>query len=420
MDMQTDGPTAPPRLDLATPEQVGLDSAQLALIDDHLKQRYLDPGKIAGCLTLVARGGRPAYLSTLGFMDRERNRPMREDTIFRIYSMTKPITSVALMQLYEKGHFQLDDPVHKFIPEWHDLRVYQSGNHPHFLTRPIDRPMTIRDLFTHQAGLTYGFMERTNVDAAYRKLLGAGGPVRSGSLRQMVEQLAELPLEFSPGAAWNYSVATDVLSYLVELLSGERFDEYLRNHVTGPLGMVDTGFAVPPASIDRFAASYQRDRNRNLVLLDDPATSDYLKQPGFLSGGGGLVSTAHDYFRFCQAMLAGGTLDGVRILGRKTVELMTMNHLPDGRDLTDLATGAFSETTYEGVGFGLGVSVTLDLAKAQSIGSPGEYGWGGAASTAFWVDPAEDLIVIFMVQFWMSGTFNFRGQLKSIIYPALT
>ena len=411
--------SAPDRLDLAVPEDVGLSAAQLARIDEHLRRRYLEPEKIAGCLTLVARGGKPAYLSAQGLMDRERDRPMQADTIFRIYSMTKPITSVALMQLYEQGNFQLDDPVHKFIPEWRDLRVFQSGNHPHFLTRPVDRPMTIRDLFTHQSGLTYGFMERTNVDAAYREV-GVGGPPVGGSLRQMIEQLSELPLEFSPGEAWNYSVATDVLAYLVEVFSGQPYDQYLRQHIFEPLGMVDTGFTVPASKVDRFAANYRRDRNKKLVLLDDPLTSHYTGDVTFFSGGGGLVSTAHDYYRFCQMMLNGGELEGARILGRKSVELMTMNHLPGNRDLTDLAVGSFSETTYEGVGFGLGVSVTLDLAVAQSIGSVGEYGWGGAASTAFWIDPLEDLIVIFMVQFWMSGTFNFRGQLKSIVYPALT
>ena len=411
--------SAPDRLDLAVPEDVGLSAAQLARIDEHLRRRYLEPEKIAGCLTLVARGGKPAYLSAQGLMDRERGRPMQADTIFRIYSMTKPITSVALTQLYEQGNFQLDDPVHKFIPEWRDLRVFQSGNHPHFLTRPVDRPMTIRDLFTHQSGLTYGFMERTNVDAAYREV-GVGGPPVGGSLRQMIEQLSELPLEFSPGEAWNYSVATDVLAYLVEVFSGQPYDEYLRQHIFEPLGMVDTGFTVPASKVDRFAANYRRDRNKKLVLLDDPLTSHYTGDVTFFSGGGGLVSTAHDYYRFCQMMLNGGELEGARILGRKSVELMTMNHLPGNRDLTDLAVGSFSETTYEGVGFGLGVSVTLDLAVAQSIGSVGEYGWGGAASTAFWIDPLEDLIVIFMVQFWMSGTFNFRGQLKSIVYPALT
>jgi CubicO group peptidase (beta-lactamase class C family) len=404
---------------LATkPEEVGLSSARLTRIDEHLRRRYIEPGKLAGCLTLVARHGKIAFLSSLGMSDLERTRPMADDTIFRIYSMSKPITSVALMSFYEEGHFQLDDPVHKFIPEWSDLRVYAGGNHPAFLTRPCERPMTIRDLMTHMSGLTYGFMERTNVDAAYRKL-GVGNLGPKGTLRDMIDSLAELPLEFSPGTRWNYSVATDVLGYLVEVFSGQPFDVVLRERVLGPLGMIDTGFDVPAASADRLAANYDRRRDKTLRLIDDPATSSYTKPTTFFSGGGGLVSTAADYHRFCQMLLNGGELEGTRILGRKTVELMTMNHLPGGRDLTELSVGAFSETTYEGNGFGLGFSITLDLATQQGIGSPGDYGWGGAASTIFWIDPAEDLIVIFLTQFMPSATFNFRGQLKSIVYPAI-
>jgi CubicO group peptidase (beta-lactamase class C family) len=342
---------------------------------------------------------------------------MREDTIFRIYSMTKPITSVALMMLYEHGHFQLDDAVHKYIPEWRNLRVYQTGNHPSWVTAPCERPMTIRDLFCHMSGLTYGFMERTNVDRAYRRI----GVANDGSkdLREMIETLAGLPLEFSPGTQWNYSVSTDVLGYLVELFSEMPLDEYFRTRIFEPLGMVDTGFTVPAEKIDRFAANYGRGRRKVLKLQDDPATSDYAKPVTFFSGGGGLVSTAADYLQFCRMLLNRGELDGERILGRKTIELMTMNHLPDGKDLTDLATGSFSETTYEGVGFGLGFSVQLDCAKSQIVGTPGEFAWGGAASTAFWIDPVEDLIVIFLTQLMPSGTFNFRGQLKSIVYPAL-
>jgi CubicO group peptidase (beta-lactamase class C family) len=405
-------------LKTVTAENVGLSGPQLARIERHLQQRYLDPHKVAGTLTLVARRGEVAYLSPQGSMDLERGKPMSEDTIFRIYSMSKPITSVALMTLYEQGVFQLDDAVHKYIPEWRDLRIYAQGNYPNFVTTPCERPMTIRDLMTHQSGLTYGFMERTNVDRAYRRL-DVGGAAAGGTLRQMIEKLAELPLEFSPGTRWNYSVATDVLGYLVEQMSGKRFDEYLQDHVFGPLGMVDTGFTVPSDKLDRFAANYSRGPDKKLRLEDDPETSEYTRPRSFLSGGGGLVSTAADYLRFCQMCLRGGELDGARILGRKTLELMTLNHLPGGQDLATLGFGTFSETTYDGVGFGLGFSVTGDLAKAQLIGSVGEYAWGGAASTAFWIDPAEDLIVIFMTQFMPSGTFNFRGQLKTLIYPAI-
>ncbi len=401
------------------PEELGLSSEGLARIDDHLKRRYLDPGKIAGALTVVARRGRIAHCSPLGLMDRERGRPMREDTLFRIYSMTKPITSVALMQLYERGHFQLGDPVERFLPAWRGLRVFAAGNHPAFLTRPTERAMTIRDLLTHTSGLTYGFMERTNVDAAYRAL-GLDQRRRGRTLADLVEALAGLPLEFSPGTAWNYSVATDVCGHLVEVISGQRFDRYLKEHVFDPLGMEDTGFQVPPEKLPRLAACYTRDRHKRLVLEDDPERSPFAREVTFFSGGGGLVSTAHDYLRFCRMLLGGGELDGAHILGRKTLELMTRNHLPGGRDLTECAVGAFAETPFEGVGFGLGFSVTLDPVRAGGVGTPGEFAWGGLASTLFWVDPAEELIVIFLTQLIPSRTFDFRGQLKAIVYGALT
>lgn len=404
-------------IEVVRPESVGLCSERLSRIDAHLDRRYIAPQKIAGALTLVARKDEVAYLSSVGQMDIERNKPMAEDTIFRIYSMTKPITSVGLMMLYEHGHFQLDDPVYKFIPEWRDLGVYEMGNHPNWVTTPCKRPMTIRDLFTHMSGLTYDFLERTNIDRAYRRL--HVGRDRQKDLRAMVETLAGLPLEFSPGTAWNYSVSTDVLGYLIELISGTPLDEYFRTQIFEPLGMTDTGFVVPADKIDRFAANYTRGRDKKPRLEDDPETSVYTKPTSFFSGGGGLVSTASDYLQICRMLLNRGELNGHRFLGRKTLELMTSNHLPNGQDLTDLATGAFSETTYEGVGFGLGFSVQLDLAKSQIVGSPGEYAWGGAASTAFWIDPKEELIAIFMTQLMPSRVFNFRGQLKSIIYPAI-
>jgi CubicO group peptidase (beta-lactamase class C family) len=331
--------------------------------------------------------------------------------------MTKPITSVALMTLYERGAFQLEDPVHRFIPAWRDLRVYDGGNYPLFATRPVERAMTVRDLFTHTSGLTYGFMERTNVDRAYRRL-GIGE--RTTTLDEMIATLAKLPLEFSPGTRWNYSVATDVLGHLIERISGKRLDVFLRDEIFAPLGMVDTAFHVPAEKIERLASNYERMPDKKLRVADDRAKSLYAEPPAYLSGGGGLVSTARDYLRFCQMLLNGGELGGARILGRKTIELMTLNHLPGGQDVSQLNIGGqFSQVAYEGVGFGLGFSVTLDLARAQTVGSVGEYAWGGAASTAFWIDPKEELVVIFMTQFMPSGTFNFRGQLKSIVYPAI-
>ena len=396
----------------------GMSARALARISSHLMQRYIEPGKIAGALPVVLRKGALAYFEPLGRMDLERDSPMRDDTIFRIYSMTKPITSVALMMLYEEGHFQLNDPVHRFIPQWRDLAVYEAGSVPNFLTRPVDRAMTIKDLFTHMAGLTYGFMNRTNVDHAYRKL-GVGGATPGATLRGMVDTLATLPLEFSPGTRWNYSVATDVLGYLVEVMSGMPFDVYLRKRIFEPLGMVDTGFDVPAAAVSRFAANYQRGPDRKLQREDDPRNSVYLRPRTYFSGGGGLVATAHDYLRFCRMLVNGGELDGVRILGRKTIELMTRNHLPNDADLTRWAMGSFSETANEGYGFGLGFSINLGPARTATIGSAGEYAWGGAASTIFWVDPAEELVVILMTQFMPSATFNFRGQLKSLVYPAI-
>jgi CubicO group peptidase (beta-lactamase class C family) len=401
------------------PEDVGMSGQQLERIEKHLKTRYVDPGKITGCLTMVARKGQIAYLQPMGLMDRERNKPMTEDTIFRIYSMTKPITSVALMMLYEEGRFQLADPVWKFIPEWRNLRVYVMGNCPNFITTRPSRHMTIRDLFTHTSGLTYGFMERTNVDAAYRKVVIQEQGKNRGTLKDMIDKLATLPLEFSPGDYWNYSVSTDVLGYLVEVMSGMRFDEYLKSRILAPLGMVDTGFYVPPEKHDRFAANYERTPDKKLRLIDDPVKGIF-SQPGtFFSGGGGLVSTASDYFRFCQMVLNGGELNGVRILGRKTVEYMTTNHLPDNKDMASMSVSTYEQVAPEGSGFGLGFSVILSPVNAGVIGSTGECSWGGAASTAFWIDPVEDMIVIFLTQFMPSGLFNFRGQLKTIIYPAL-
>jgi CubicO group peptidase (beta-lactamase class C family) len=403
---------------IVKPEEVGFSSSRLERIRTHL-QRYIDAGKVAGTVTLVARQGQVAYFEPQGHLEIERQRPVQRDSIFRIYSMTKPITSVAIMMLYEQGRFQLDDPVHAFIPAWKNLRVFISGNHPTFVTAPVERPMTIRDLLTHTSGLTYGNTERTNVDAAYRKL-GVGDRSKPGStLQDMINALAELPLEFSPGTRWNYSVSTDVLGYLVEVISGQRFDDYLRDHILQPLGMVDTSFAIAPEQLSRFACNYQRQSDGRLQLIDAPPTSQY-REVSFLSGGGGMVSTVGDYFRFTSMLRNRGELDGIRLLGRKTVELMTMNHLPDDQDLTRLALpGRFAETAYAGVGFGLGFSVMRRPATAQILGTPGEYAWGGAASTAFWVDPKEDLIVIFMTQLMPSSSYPIRRELRTITYAAL-
>jgi CubicO group peptidase (beta-lactamase class C family) len=400
------------------PEDVGLSSERLARADRHLLERYVGPGKIAGCLTLVARRGEVVEISPLGRRDLARDLPMTEDTIFRIYSMTKPIVSVALMTLFEEGRFALGDPVDRFLPAFRETGVWVQGRHPLFVTRPPERPMTVHDLLTHQSGLTYGFMQRSNVDAAYRRL-GIGEPRPGETLAGMVDAVARLPLEFSPGAAWNYSVSTDVVGRLVEVISGKPLDAFLRERVFAPLGMQDTGFRVPEGQHERFAACYTRGPGKQLVLEDDPADSRWTREVTLFSGGGGLVSTARDYLRFCEMLRRGGALDGARILSRRTLALMTSNHLPGGRDLTHCALGHFAETKYEGQGFGLGFSVVLDRVAARTTASPGSYGWGGAASTIFWIDPLEELVVIFLTQLIPSRTFDFRGQLQAIVYGAL-
>lgn len=403
---------------LVKPEEVGLSAPRLGRIRTHL-QRYIESGKLAGTLTLVARQGQIAYFEPQGHLEIERTRPMSQDTIFRIYSMSKPIASVALMTLYEQGRFQLDDPVHAFIPSWKNLGVFVSGQYPTFVTVPPARPMTIRDLLSHTSGLTYGFMERTNVDAAYRKL-GVGNRAKPGyTLQHMIDTLAELPLEFSPGTAWNYSVSTDVVGYLVEVISGQPLDTYLHDRLFAPLGMPDTGFTLAEAQLPRFACNYQLGTDGRLQLVDAPEQSQY-RTCSLFSGGGGLVSTAVDYFRFTSMLRNRGELNGVRLLGRKTIDLMTQNHLPEGRDLTHMAqAGRFTETAYAGVGFGLGFSVLQSPVRAQVLGTPGEYAWGGAASTAFWIDPGEDMIVIFMTQLMPSSSYPLRRELRTLTYAAL-
>jgi CubicO group peptidase (beta-lactamase class C family) len=399
-------------------EEVGLSSERLARIDRHLLERYVGPGKIAGCLTLVARHGAVVQLSPLGRRDLARELPMTEDTVFRIYSMTKPIASVALMTLFEEGRFALGDPVHRFLPAFRETGVWVQGRYPLFVTRPPERAMTVHDLLTHQSGLTYGFMQRSNVDAAYRRL-GIGERKEGETLAGMADALATLPLEFSPGAAWNYSVSTDVVGRLVEVISGQPLDVFLRERLFAPLGMRDTGFRVPAEQRERFAACYTRGPGKQLVLEDDPEDSPYARDVTLFSGGGGLVSTARDYLRFCEMLRRGGELEGARILSRRTLALMTSNHLPGGKDLTGCALGPFAETKYEGQGFGLGFSVVLDGVTGRTTAPPGTYGWGGAASTIFWIDPQEELVVIFLTQLIPSRTFDFRGQLQAIVYGAL-
>jgi CubicO group peptidase (beta-lactamase class C family) len=404
------------------PAGAGLDERRLERITEHFQARYIDAGRLAGCQVAVARHGHVGYFRSFGAADLERSAPVGEDTIWRIYSMTKPITGVALMSLYERGMFQLSDPVARFIPEWAGLKVRERAEDGSERLVDPQRPMTVRDLLMHMSGLGFAggrtLQERLASDNAGS---APGRPQGStATLQTMVERYAGYPLEFHPGTHWFYSVSTDVCGRLVEIISGQRFDDYLRDTIFEPLAMVDTGFLVPDDKAGRFAACYRRDASKRLVLADDPQDSIYRAEPSFLSGGGGLVSTTGDYLRFCQMLLSGGELDGVRVLGRKTIELMTANHLPGGGDLQSVALpGAYGEVGFAGMGFGLTVAVAQAPAATQVIGSPGEYMWGGAASTIFWVDPVEDLTVVLMTQLLPSGTFNLRGQLKALVYPAI-
>ncbi len=412
------------------PETAGFSPARLQRLDEVMKRRYVDGGFLPGLLTYVYRKGQLVHTGLCGHMDIERGKKMREDAIFRIYSMSKPITAVALMMLVEEGLIGLDDAVHTHIPAWKNLGVYASGmpsllpdTPPSFMTTPPQRPMKVIDLATHTSGLTYGFTMRTAVDAAYRRAKVVDRQTEGG-LQGMVEQLAQIPLDFSPGTAWNYSVAIDVLGYLVEKLSGVSFGEFLRTRLFEPLGMHDTAFYVPGDKIERFTSCYQPgDGGRGLKLQDDGRESAiYAEPPKLESGGGGLVSTAHDYLRFCRMMLGGGTLDGVQILSPKTVALFSLNYLPDGREVADMAfPGMFSESGYAGVGFSLGCGVNVDVAKTRLPGSLGEYFWGGAASTAFWIDPQEELTVVFMTQVLSSPVrLTLRRDLRTLVYAAMT
>jgi len=403
-------------LKVVSPASVGLDGKVMGNIRDYLKEQYVEPGKYVGTLTLVARKGEIAYLDAIGFMDRENKKAMQEDAIFSIYSMSKPITSIALMQLYEKSLFRLDDPIHWHIPSWRNLRVFESGLYPNLLTSRPKRHMTIRDLLSHMSGLTYDFMLRTNVDAAYRKTKLQA----TGDLQAMIDTLAQLPLEFSPGEQWNYSVSTDVCGYLVEHFSGMKLDKYFQKHIFDPLGMEDTGFSCAKEKVDRLASLYEQHPKKGPVLVDPGgAKTARVKKRKMLSGGGGLLSTMSDYYRFCSMLLNQGELDGTRIIGRKTLAMMASNHLPDNKDLTEMSQSAFSETTYQGVGFGLGFSVILDPVKTQSLTDEGEYGWGGAASTVFWVNPKEEMVVIFLTQLLPSSTYQVRREIRSLVYSSL-
>ena len=401
----------------ATPESVGMSSKKLENLYN-LGERYVAEGKLPGVLCMVARDGKLVYQSMHGNMDDEAGKPMQSDAIFRMYSMTKPIASVALMQLYEEGRFQLDDPVSMFIPEFADLRVLDKGGDAdnYTVTRP-PREMTVRDLLMHTSGLVAG-----SPDSPVGTLYQRAQMYEGRTLESMIKVLGGLPLHCDPGSEWNYGISTDVVGYLCEVLSGMPFDEYLQKNILDPLQMTDTGFHTDPGNVDRLCACYRvgSSGEKHYELQDAPAGSSFLKPKTYFSGAGGLVSTANDYLQFCKMLTNGGELNGERIIGSRTLAYMATNHLPDDKDLAAMGQPQFAETTMEGIGFGLGFAVLLDPTAAQVIGTPGEYYWGGMASTAFYISPEEEMAVIFLTQLIPSGSHPIRRQIRAAAYGAIT
>jgi CubicO group peptidase (beta-lactamase class C family) len=403
---------------IAKPENHGFDAARLARIDAYVKARYLDSGKLPHAQILIARGGEIVHFSHQGAA-REGGAAVDQTTIFRIASMTKPVTSLAFMMLVEEGKVALDTPVHHVLPEFKNLGVFKAGGGGvPFQTIPTAEPMRMVDLLRHTSGLTYSFQNRTNVDAAYRegKIENWHGNL---TLDEFVAALGRIPLEFSPGTEWNYSVSTDVLGAVVERVSGMGLADFFEQRIFAPLGMHDTGFTVPAEKTDRLADCWTMVQGKGRVMYDRGAESAWSKAPRLVSGGGGLVSTALDYHRFCTFFLNKGELNGTRLVSRKTVDLMTVNHLPGSGDLASLSKSLFSETTNAGTGFGLGFAVTTDVAKTLMPGSAGEFYWGGMFSTAFFIDPVERISMVFMTQLSPSMLYPIRRELKTMIYSAL-
>jgi CubicO group peptidase (beta-lactamase class C family) len=404
----------------AQTQWTGLDPQRLERIGEHLQRTYVDSGRIAGCQITVARHGHVAYSRSIGLMDRERGKAVRADTIWRIYSMTKPITSVALMMLYERGLFQLDEPVARFVASWREHRVWMSGMGEDMVTAPPQRPVSFRDLLSHTAGFTYGAMLSPDnalpVDDLYRAENVQA--LSDDSMETFLGRLGRVPLAFQPGSAFLYSFATDACGALVEVISGRPFARFVHEEILEPLGMKDTDFHVPPEKLDRFSASYRADGQGGFLLFDDPGASTYAAPRGFTSGGGGLVSTSGDYMRFCEMLRRGGELDGARIISPRTIELMHMNHLAGGRDLAQAAFSADIVEIQPGIGFGLGFATNLGEVASGGYGG-GHYYWTGAATTIFWVDPKEDLSVVFMTQILPHGFYDIRADLKNLVYSAI-
>ncbi len=404
--------------DRVEPESIGLSGSRLQRISPWMAN-YVESGKLPGCLAAVLRRGKIAYLDGHGMADPETEKPIAEDTVFRIYSMTKPIVSAAAMTFFEEGRFQLDDPVARFLPEFADTPVWVEGEDATMRTEPVADSLKIWHLMTHTSGLVYGARNDSPVGAMCRANGIDFSRRNDRSLATTVSELAKIPLRWQPGTRWEYSVATDVLGRLVEVVADQPLDEVLKERIFDPLGMAETGFQLQDGQLSRFAALFNA-KDGGLELAERPdENASAARKVTLFSGGGGLVSTMGDYLKFAEAVRRKGALGDARILGRRTVELMTMNHLPGNSDMAGMGTPVHSETSYEGIGFGLGFSVVLDPATAKAACSTGEHAWGGAASTAFWIDPVEDVVVVFMTQVLPSSSYPIRRELRSLVYQAI-
>lgn len=400
------------------PEEVGFDARRLARLDEHFT-RYIEESLLTGWQVVITRDGKVVHDRNVGMADRESSQAVADDTIWRIYSMTKPITAVAALMLWEEGRFEMRDPVAKYLPEFADTKVWNGGTFVNPVLGPQTEPMEMWHLFSHTAGLTYGFMYSHPVDEIYRRSGLEWGFPRDLDLAGVCELLARQPLLFQPGSEWNYSVSLDVLGRVVEVISGQRLRDFMRSRIFDPLGMNDTAFFVPDDKGERLAALYGAHPATRTAVRNDAADRGARRDPAADGGGGGLVSTKADYVHFAEMLRRGGEWNGQRLLSSRTVSYMASNHLPGNVDLTAFGRPLFAETTYDGIGFGLGVSVTIDPVANKTPGSVGDFGWGGAASTWFMVDPVEDLTVVFMTQLMPSSTHPIRSQLKQLVHQAL-
>lgn len=395
----------------------GMNTQRLDRIPVFLQENYLDKGLLPHAATIVSRRGEIAHHSTIG--EARPGQALQEDALFRIASMTKPITSIAFMMLVEEGKAALDDPLTKYCPEFANTGVYIAGGGAMpFVKRPASSPIRMLDVLRHTAGFTYSFQERTLVDQAYRKAKIDDFDA-DYTMDSFIEELAKIPLMFDPGQHWNYSIATDVLGVVVERIEGKPFETVLKERIFGPLGMNETGFQVPADQRHRLTDAYAFHPRDKMVAFDNGDRSRWSKERSFQSGGGGLVSSIQDYHRFAQMLVNGGLLDGQRIISRKTLELMTANHLIGGGDLAQHSIGVFSEDENRGIGFGLGFASTQDPAASGIPASKGDFYWGGMFSTGFFVDPVEQLCMVFMTQLMPSSTYPVRRQIKTMIHAAI-